>query len=306
MTNKSEAPKQPMSRAQLAVWLLVGILVTVTANILLLLVTPSSGQEGERAALFGVSTITVEGNTRYDDEAIIAYSGIYVGQSIFSVDKTAAVEKIQKTFSYAEQVTIDTGDGMDDIRIIIKEATPLGVVNVGDRWMLISTKGTGLQAFEKGADAPLRYMRLEGAVIKEKTVGGQVLDDRSQTIVSTLTQELNKHKLGQLTAINIKDRTDIRVDWNNQITFLLGNDSNLSYKVAVVAATLPEVKKGYGDNARGTLNVRDYSDDKPDKKYIVFRPEGLVVSKPTTTDPTGTDPTGVGTDPTGDTPGTVE
>lgn len=294
MANRAEKTKKTMTRAQLAVTLFVAILVMVGANLVLFLSTPSTQQSRDRAALFGVKKIVVEGNTRYDEEAIIGYSGIYVGQSIFSVNKTQAAENIQNTFSYAEEVTVNNDEAMDTIRIVIKEATPLGVIDMGDVWMLVSTKGRGLQSWEKGNDTPVRYLQIEGATYKEETVGGQILDDRSFKIVSTLTEILAEHELDQLTAIDMTDKTDIRVDWNNQITFLMGNDANLEHKVAVIAATLPEVMEDYGEQARGTLNVRDYSDDTVEKKYIVFRPEGLVTTK-TTTATTGTTGTGTGT-----------
>ena len=71
------------------------------------------------------------------------------------------------------------------------------------------------------------------------------------------------------------DKTDIRVRWNNQITFLVGNDDNLDHKASVIAATMQKVLADYGQSARGTLNVRAYSDAEDQKKYIVFRPEGL-------------------------------
>ena len=69
------------------------------------------------------------------------------------------------------------------------------------------------------------------------------------------------------------------MNWKNQITFLLGNDQNMEHKLAVIAATLPKIQKDHGNTARGTLNVRDYSDNTVQDKRIVFRPEGLVTTK---------------------------
>lgn len=278
MAKASSKTKKPMNRAQLAVTLLVAILVMVGANLVLFLSTPSTQGASSRAALFGVKKIVVEGNTRYDENAIIGKSGITIGQSIFSVDKKAAAENVRQAFAYAESVAVDNKMAMDTIRITITEATPMGVVAGDGKWILVSTTGRGLAEWPRQSDAPLRYRYFKGVTAKEKKVGGQVMDDRSFTIVSTLLQSLDKHELGEVTQIDLTDKTDIQVNWKNQITFLMGNEVNMEHKLAVIAAMLPQVFKSNGNDARGTINVRGYSDPNVQNPPIVFRPEGLVTT----------------------------
>ena len=267
-----------MTRSQLAVTLLVAILVMVGANLVLFLSTPSGKGSADRAALFGVKKIVVEGNTRYKEDAIIGISGIRIGQSIFSVDKKQAAENVRAAFAYAETVTVDNKTAMDTIRITIKEAVPLGVMAVDDNWMLISTTGRGLEEWPRQSDTPIRYLHIKGSTIKEKKVGKQVLDDRGFKIVTSLMKTTEDMKLNDLTEIDMTDKTDIRVNWKNQITFLLGNDVELGHKLAVTDAILKDVLKTRGKDARGTINVRDCSDSSIQKPYLVFRPEGLVTS----------------------------
>ena len=278
MAKKSAKTKKPMTRSQLAVTLVVAILIMVGANLVLFLSTPSSSNKTGKAALFGVKEIVVEGNTRYDEEAIVGVSGITVGQSIFSVDKKQAAENIRSAFPYAESVTVDNKDSMDTIRIAIQEARPLGVMAVDGEWMLVSTTGRGLATWEKQSDKPLRYLYLKGTSAQELKVGGQVLDERSLSIATTLIDTLREHEIEGITEIDMTNKADIRVNWENRITFLLGNDSNLEHKLAAIASTLPLVEKDHGEDARGTLNVRDYSDGNAKNSYIVFRPEGLVTT----------------------------
>lgn len=292
MAKTSTKTKKPMNRAQLAVTLLVAILVMVGANLVLFLSTPSSQEASSRAALFGVKKIVVEGNTRYDEEAIIGKSGITIGQSIFSVDKKEAAENVRQAFAYAESVTVDNKMAMDTIRITIEEAKPMGVVAGDGTWILVSTTGRGLTEWPMQSEKPLRYRYFKGVTAKEKKVGGQVMDDRSFTIVSTLLESLEGHKLEGVTQIDLTDKTDIQVNWKNQITFLMGNDINMDHKLAVIAAMLPQVLKTNGNDVRGTINVRGYSDPNVQNPPIVFRPEGLVTTttagkKPGSTTTTG-------------------
>ncbi|MGI6264184.1 MAG: cell division protein FtsQ/DivIB [Acutalibacteraceae bacterium] len=275
MAKETTKTKPPMTRAQLAVTLIVAILLMIVVNLVLFLSTPSSTSAGERAALFGVKKIVVEGNTRYDEAAIIGKSGIRIGQSIFSLNKEKAGENVRQAFAFAEKVTVDTKLGLDTVRIAITEATPLGVIPTAEGWLLVSTTGRGLQLTGGDSEVPMRYLAIRGSTGQDPTVGGQALDKRSLTIVTTLRKTLTENDLGQLTEIDMTDKTDIRVRWNNQITFLVGNDDNLDHKASVIAATMQKVLADYGQSARGTLNVRAYSDAEDQKKYIVFRPEGL-------------------------------
>ena len=279
MAKQAGTTKKPMTRAQLAVTLAVAILVMIGANLVLFLSTPSTRTTSDRTALFGVKKIVVEGNTRYKEESIIGKSGIRIGDSVFSVDKQQAAENIRSAFAYAETVTVDNKQSMDTIRIKIEEATPLGVIAIGDQWMLVSTTGRGLEAWKANTDTPMRDLHLKGTTSKKTKVGEQVLDDRGLKIANALIAGMKSHGLEGLTEINMTDKTDIQVNWKNQITFLLGNDQNMEHKLAVIAATLPKIQKDHGNTARGTLNVRDYSDNTVQDKRIVFRPEGLVTTK---------------------------
>lgn len=278
MAKASLKTKKPMTRSQLAVTLMVAILVMVGANLVLFLSTPSKQGTTDRAALFGVKKIVVEGNTRYDEEAVVGVSGITIGQSIFSVDKKQAAENIRKAFTYAESVTVDNKTAMDTIRITIKEATPLGVMAVDDKWMLVSTAGRGLEEWPRQSDKPLRYLYIKGTSSKNIKVGEQVLDDRSFKIITALLETTAEYNIDNLTEIDMTDKTDIQVSWKNQITFLLGNDANLEHKIAVTDAILKDVLATRGEDARGTINVRDCSDSSIQKPYLVFRPEGLVTT----------------------------
>lgn len=294
MAEKRATTKPPMTRSQLAVILIVAIVVMTVIDIVLYMSIPTSAKTGERAALFGIRKIVVEGNTHYNEQDIVDQSGLRVGQSVFLLNKTEAAERVRNAFAYAESVEVDTKLGLDTARITIKEASPLGVIPTQQGWLLISTQGRGLRMVDEKSEVISRYMRITGGTGGKTAIGSRTLDDRSLWIVTTLLQVLGKQGYDQLTEINMTDKTDIRVRWNNQITFLVGSDDNLEHKASVIAATMTKVLGDYGTSARGTLNVRAYSDAEDQKKYIVFRPEGLdeaLTRITTTTAPEGSDST---------------
>ena len=89
--------RRRISRFHMAVAVVVALLLVagaVTAFLLLAPRTPVPGAEdGRKTAVFGVSNITVEGDTRYSSEDIIEKSGVFIGQSVFSVNKKKAAEE---------------------------------------------------------------------------------------------------------------------------------------------------------------------------------------------------------------------
>ena len=84
-----------------------------------------------------------------------------------------------------------------------------------------------------------------------------------------------------ITMVDIGDRNDIRLDWNNQITLLLGNDSNLRYEIAAAASTLPRVFEKHGKTVTGQLDLSQYSNPAITAPAIVFTPSALLETKPT-------------------------
>jgi len=73
--------------------------------------------------------------------------------------------------------------------------------------------------------------------------------------------------------IDLTDKTDILLDWKNQITIALGNDANLTYEIQVAVASLPIILRERGATVRGELDIRMYSDPSITNPIISFKPE---------------------------------
>ncbi len=295
---KTAAKKQPPKkkkkrrlrpfRVAILVLILLVLVGGIVAGVLLLLRPGVKAQPGEEntQAVFGVKTIDVEGSVHYTAEEIVEASGLYIGQSIFSLKKRQAAEKILQAFPYVEQVTVDSPT-LTTLKITIEEAEPVAVVAKDDGWIILGANGKGLEALPEGSERLSEYVRVRCGLLDDAAVGSRLLSDESMDALQALFTAFSAHSLTDIREIDLRDDTDIRLNWRDQIVLALGNDINLDHKIEVLAAkVISLVLEKHGDTARGVINVSSYSGSDPDQYQAVFTPENLL---PTTTAPgTGT------------------
>ena len=242
--------------------------------LLILLLLPAALRKPDRPSFLGLRSIVVVGNTKYDNDAIVGISGMKVGQSVFSVKKKAVEQALESSFSYIADAQVEISFNRE-ATIRVTEVTELGAVYAGGGWMVVDTAGKGLMWLPIESERPLRRLYLKGVQTISNEVGKQVVSDRSMAIISEIFEAFDTYKLGEVNEIDMSNINNIRVNWNNQIVIALGNDSNLSYEIAVVAATIPKVLDRYGASATGKLDVSQYSDPTIKNPQIVFSPSSL-------------------------------
>lgn len=272
---RKNSRKRAKNRFGLFLALCAGSLISLICIILLLPAAFRDTGTADKPSTMAVKTITVEGNTRYDEEAILGVSGIKVGQSVFSVDKRKAEKALKKTFHYIEDVAVRV-DFSRNVKIQITEAQPMGAVYAEGNWVVVSEKGMGLQVSPVTTERPLRQLYIKGAGVLCAEEGKQVLDEESSELVAEIFAALNASKLTDISVVDIADRTDIRLNWKNQITILLGNDSNLEYEIAAAVSALPTILDKHGETATGHLNLSQYSDPTVQSPSIIFTPSSLL------------------------------
>ncbi len=274
---RQSSQKRKQNRFRLFVVLsLLNVLLLVLTVLLLpaALQKPTTDGEDKPSAL-GIRSITVLGNTQYDNEAIVGVSGLKVGQSVFSVNKGQAAKRLKKEFAYVRDVDIDISFKRE-VTIRITEAEEMGAVYANGGWVVVDENGVGLQKIPIESERPLRRMYLKGAGTLTDEVGKQVLNERSLSIIGEICTAFELYKLGDISEIDMTNLTDIRVNWKNQIDIALGNDSNLTYEIAVAATAIPKILARHGETATGLLNVSQYSDATVETPTIIFTPSSLL------------------------------
>ncbi len=229
--------------------------------------------------MFSLKEITVSGETRYLKEAIIQQSGLSLGQSIWSIDKAEASERVLAAFPYIQNVKV-TNTAYNKLNIAVSETDEIGVMYGGGKWLAVGSNGRILETMPVESDRPLRALYLKGGEAIGKAVGEQAMDDRSFAIVTELLAAFEKYELDGVCEIDLSNKSDLRINWNNRITVKLGNDSNLTHEIGVVKSALPGIERQYGEQAMGQLDVSSFSED---GTMAVFTPRDLLTATTTAT-----------------------
>ena len=251
-TQRTSSQRRSSNRLRLFVVLAVLDVLLIVGSLLMLPMALQSVDEttGKPNALFGVKSITVVGNTRYDEATVIGISGIMEGQSVFSISERTAEQYILDTFTYVKDVSIDVTLSRE-VTITLTEYQELGAVYAGGSWMVVSREGIGLMKMPVESERPLRRLYLKGVETLSAEVGTQVIGGKDLEVVRMLVDSMSANGLSGVGVIDLSDRSNIRLNWKNQIDIALGNDSNLNYEIAAAASAIPRVLSRHGDTVTG-------------------------------------------------------
>lgn len=255
------------------------ILVLLLVNGFFLLTMPRPEAEG---GVFSVTDIFVNGNTKYHDEAVVAASGVYKGQSIFAVNSNRAEETLEAQFPYFENVQVQTVN-MREVHITVEEVDVVGVIYTDGCWVPIGRNGKALDTWEITSDRPKRLIRIRGGEMPEDgiRVGEDVMDAYSWAILEEVLDAIEENAFEDITEVDIGVISDIKLTWRDQIEIRLGSAANLKHQIKMLAQEiLPNLIELRGSNVRGVLNAGSYSNEALDDQ-VVFTPQSLLPTSTT-------------------------
>ncbi len=231
----------------------------------------TSAPTDSEGGTFKVRSITVEGNKHYSKDQILRASGMYIGQSVWEVNKAQTAANIKASCPYVENVSVSSSL-LNTYTITVKETTIVGAMYYNGSWLLVGKNGQAVDKIPLSGNVPGRYLYFKGANATGKGLGKRAMDDRCTEIVQTYLEAAEQYKLEGVCELDMSNKSDLRLNWKNQITILLGNESNLAYEIAVVKETLPSILTNHGKQARGTLDVSSYSNENATNR-VIFTPD---------------------------------
>ena len=232
---------------------------------------PYGNDTSEAPGAFSVQSLTVVGNIHYTADQILRASGLYVGQSVWALNTSKAEANIKDACPYVESVKV-TSSLASAVTVTVTETTIAGAMYHDGNWILVGANGQGVDTLPVESDLPPRYLYFKGATYSGNKLGQQAMDDRCTAIMKDILSEAEKQQLTGIAEIDMTDKSNLSLNWNNQITVLLGNDFNLEHKIAVMAKLLPTVLTNHGKQARGVLDISPYSSDELTDQ-VVFTPD---------------------------------
>ncbi len=211
---------------------------------------------------FKINTISVIGENIYSDKMVSEKSGVEFGTNLFRVNEKEISEKLSKELPFIKSVTLER-KLPDTLVINIQSTKEVAAVASNGAFVLIDETG---KVLDKNASilrenvAVVTNVKLENA-----TEGEQItLTKQEKTdALLTLLEALKKSGLELLTEINLKNINDIKIRYDDRITFEVGSLTNIDTKLARGVAAL-EKENEISSYSKGTLDLKT-------EPYVYFK-----------------------------------
>lgn len=203
---------------------------------------------------FNVKNIVVKDSNFITVEQIVAVSKILTNQNILSINTQKAEENIRqiplvKNVSVARKFP-------DTIEITVTECQKRAYINHMNKYVCIDENGKIVEILTQVSDNNL--MIVKNAEPKEFFLGKNIVlkDEDKLEFLKSFFKALDdvEDMPNKIVSMNLKNKDEIYITLDNDITVNLGDNSNLSYKMAYLKQTLLTQLKTYRG---GTLDLSD-------------------------------------------------
>lgn len=249
---KELTKKQRKTRTALS-YVLVFTVVVVLAVVLSLTV------------MFKTTEIIVNGeNIPYSNEEIINTSGLTYSENIFLAKRKAAVKNIVDKYPYIEAAEVTFRIPGTQI-ITVETAVPSYQVAVSEGFAIVSAKGRVLEIVNvQRANIPL----LKGLKLTDSREGQYINFEKSTTqqILNEVINNINENEVPNIYGIDISNSANIKLNYDNRITILLGVPEDVGYKLRTAMSI---INNELSATDKGDLDVSLASSD---RKSSYFTP----------------------------------
>lgn len=183
--------------------------------------------------LFNTSEIVVTGTDLYTYEQITQISGVEIGDNLIRLDTHTAEKCVMDNLSYVDDIKV-LRSFPDKITIKVTQAVPMANIEHEGKYYVVSESGKILEA---GLSAPKSdLIVVVGYELESTNIGDELssLDSLKQPIMETILSGVEDTQMKRIVAVDISDRTDIKLNYDNRINILLGSSLDLEYKLNAV------------------------------------------------------------------------
>lgn len=187
---------------------------------------------------FRIDTIRVTGDAAADQSAVIAQSGIQIGDNLWRTNTAAAAERILSSHIEYDRVEIER-ELPSGIVINLIPSEVMAVCCYEGQYYSISDGGRIIAVSDtapSGGSLPIVY----GCVLPEAEYGDVLTQNDTNKLVAlrTVLDAIEKNELTGVTHIDLSDLSTIRIYWQNRAELKFGSLDGLSYEVGCVKRLL--------------------------------------------------------------------
>jgi cell division protein FtsQ len=204
--------------------------------------------------LLNLTEIELVGESKYTYDEIVAASGFKVGDNLVRLDTEEAEMRIKNTLPYIEVAEIRRSFP-DSVVIEVAAGKASANIEYGNGYLLTNVTGKILGISEEPEyGLPI----VKGLLPIDFTPGSMLATQDTQKcrIYLALCDELSKQGITKITEIDITDKYNITLNYENRITIELGNWSDIPYKLRYSTKTITQNLDISDDTRYGYLIIR--------------------------------------------------
>lgn len=193
-----------------------------------------------RTVLFNIDEYTVTGNNIYSTETILEAGNLRYGRNMYGINLDRTAERIKDKLIYIEDVQLRRKLPNKFI-VEVTEATAYACCEYeGNRYAIITKSGRFLETEQLGARAGL--ILIKGTELTGVSLGAEFksADETKQTIILELLEAISETCDGKITEIDITDRTNITMKYEDRIDIDFGSSLDYEYKLRYITAIIEE------------------------------------------------------------------
>ena len=233
--------KRRRRRGNNILWYLLILVFMVTTTIVL-----------TTTVFFKIEQITVTGSEHYNDRSLILSSGILLEENMFRLNDGEIKKKLIEEYSYIAQVRSHRRLP-DTIVLEIKEAQPIGAIDAGAGYTLISEEGRVLECntpvLPEGIPVVMGFSEetpAEGSYLEQT-------DSENVQRLSVLLNAIEETGFPYFDVIDLSDPYNLKLYYGDLFEIVLGTQANLEYKMELVQEVIET--QDLVNTFRGTIDA---------------------------------------------------
>lgn len=231
-------------------------------SILLALIVMCVGIVLVFSLFFKINTITITGDKVYSEKMVTDKSGIEIGENLFKINEEKLTEKLSKDLPYIKSVTVER-KLPDTIIINVEAAKEIAAIATQNGFVLLDETG---KVLDKDASILKENVAVINNVkLKEYAEGEMIVltDEKKTETLLKLFEAIKKADMQLLTEIDLKNINDIKIKYDDRITFAVGSLTNIDTKLARGVAAL-EKENEINAYSEGILDLKT-------EPYVYFK-----------------------------------
>lgn len=222
--------------------------------------------------LFKIDKIVVNGDVPYNSADIIEASGVKLGENIIRADYSQAEKRVLDTLLLVETVKVEK-KFPTTIVITVTESKPCYNIESEDGYIITSESGKIIDFLK----TPISGLMTVFGIDAKSTEPFEILKDKESNkadIILAINKAIDKSEIDGIISINIEDKYNITLNFEDRIEVRIGNSANIDYKIQYVKSVFESNKissqaQGYliiDDNGEGHFVNRDSMDEYEENK----------------------------------------